>query len=128
MAKVLLYGLGEETETGQKLRSILRDLKIRAVTIEKDRLNETAGRLAATNGAAREAAPYDGEERAEFLLFCGLGGRQLDRLLAAMRRGGVSVARKAVLTEHNRGWTLCKLMDEIEREHAAFTRGGSAPE
>ena len=46
--------------------------------------------------------------------------RQLDRLLAAMRRAGVSVPYKAVLTEHNKNWTFADLVTEVAREHEAM--------
>ena len=51
---------------------------------------------------------------------CGLGDRQLDRLLAAMRRADVSVPYKAVLTEHNKNWTFADLVTEVAREHEAM--------
>ncbi len=118
-AKVLLYRLGEETETGRKLRELLRDMKILTLTVEENQLNETAGRLVSSNAAVSGAPPERAPE-AGFMLLCALGDRQLDRLLAAMRRDGVSVPYKAVLTEHNREWTLCKLMEEVAREHEAL--------
>ncbi len=118
-AKALLYRLGEETETGRRLRALLREMKILTLSVGEDQLNETAGRLASTNAAAFGTPPENAPE-ASFLLLCALGDRQLDRLLAAMRRAGVSVPYKAVLTESNREWTLCKLIEEVAREHEAL--------
>lgn len=119
-AKALLYHLGEETEQGRAVRGILRDMRIPALTVSESQLGETAGRLASTNAAAVDRpAPEDAPE-APFMLLCALGGRQLDRLLAAMRRAGVFVPYKAVLTEHNQDWTFGGLMKEVAREHEAF--------
>ncbi len=118
-AKVLLYRLGEETETGRRLRALLQEMKILTLTVGEAQLNETAGRLAATNAVVSGTPPERAPE-AGFMLLCALGDRQLDRLLAAMRRAGVSVPYKAVLTEHNRDWTLCKLVEEVAREHEAL--------
>lgn len=118
-AKVLLYRLGEETETGKALRAILREMKLLTLSVGEAHLGETAGRLVATNAEVSGEAP-ECVPRAEFMLLCALGDGQLDRLLAAMRRSGVSVPYKAVLTETNKNWTLCKLIEEVVREHEAM--------
>lgn len=117
-AKALLYGLGEDTETGRRLRAVLRESAILALTVDASQLGERVERLVSTNAAPTAAPPPENAPETEFLLLCGLGERQLDRLLAALRRAGVSVPHKAVLTEHNRDWTLCKLIEEVAREHA----------
>ncbi len=119
--KALLYRLGEETEKGAALRTVLREAKILTLTVETEQLGETAGRLAATNAAPALAPPLECVPEREFMLLCGLGDRQLDRLLAAMRRAGVSVPYKAVLTEHNKSWALAALIEEVVREHAMMT-------
>ena len=116
-AKALLYRLGEETETGRALRAVLREMRIPALRVDETQLSETVGRLASTNAAAVDAPAAEDAPDVPFLLLCALGDRQLDRLLAAMRRAGAVVPYKAVLTEHNREWTLCKLIAEVRREH-----------
>ena len=116
-AKVLLYRLGEETEKGKQLRAILREMKLLTLTVEANQLGETAGKLASTNAASTDAPAPEYAPEAEFMLLCALGDKQLDRLLANMRRAGISVPYKAVLTEHNTDWKLCKLIEEVTREH-----------
>lgn len=120
--KVLLYRLGEETEKGAALRAVLREQKLLTLTVAENQLGETAGRLASTNAAPVDAAAPETVPAAEFMLLCALGDRQLDRLLAAMRRAGVYIPYKALLTEHNRDWTLAALIDEVEREHEAMQK------
>lgn len=115
--KALLYRLNGETEQGKTLREVLSDMKILTLTVEANQLNETAGQLASTNAAPTDAPPPEHAPEAEFMLLCALGDRQLDRLLANMRRAGISVPYKAVLTEHNKDWKLCKLIEEVTREH-----------
>lgn len=119
-AKALLYHLSEETETGARLRGILQEQNILTLTLDEAHLDESVGRLVSTNAAAAAAQPSAGAPDAPFLLLSALGDKQLDRLLTAMRRGGVSVPYKAVVTAQNREWTLCKLMTEIAREHEAM--------
>ena len=115
--KVLLYRLGEETEKGRELRTILNEMKILTLTATANQVNETAGKLVSGNAAPTDSPVPESVPEKEFMLLCGLGDKQLDRLLAYMRRAGVSVPYKAVLTEHNKDWTLCKLIEEVAREH-----------
>ena len=114
--KVLLYRLGKDTEKGNSLCAILDEMKILTLHVKPEQLDLTAGELASTNAAATGETPETVPE-AEFMLLCGLGNQQLDRLLAAMRRAGVYVPYKAVLTEYNKEWKLCKLIEEVAQEH-----------
>ena len=119
-AKALLYRLGEETETGERLRAILRRRSILALSVGETQLDETVARLVAANAAPESAEAAPDAPDTPFLLLSALGERQLDRLLADMRREGVSVPHKAVVTETNRAWTLRALMREVAREHEAM--------
>lgn len=119
-AKALLYHLGEETETGKALCGVLTEQHILALRVDETQLGETVGRLVSTNAAPVDACAPEGAPEAPFLLLCALGDRQLDRLLASMRRVGVSVPYKAVVTDANKDWMLCKLMTEVAREHEAM--------
>lgn len=120
-AKALLYHLGEESETGRALRAVLEEQNILTLSVGEEALGETVGRLASTNGEPGAGVPERVPEAA-FMLLCALGDRQLDRLLAAMRRAGVFVPYKAVLTATNRDWTLGALIDEVVREHEMLNR------
>jgi len=118
--KALLYHLDADTETGRALRAVLAAEKLLTLTVTDAQAGETVKRLVTTNAAASDAAPPEDPPQEAFLLLCDLGDRQLDRLLAAMRRAGVSVPYKAVLTPHNRDWTLAALIEEVVREHEAM--------
>ena len=43
-------------------------------------------------------------------------------LLDAMRASGAAVSLKAVVTEHNVGWSAAQLCRELRREHEAMQR------
>jgi len=123
MAKVLLYRLDAETPLGAGVRDILRELGIHTVTVEKNQLHEQVGALAGLPGCALTGAVFEGPPpEMPFLLMCGMGEKQLDSFLKAMRERGVSVAYKAILTPHNRDWTFLALMEEVAREHALLHR------
>ena len=120
-AKVLLYRIGNESARDGALRAVLREKKLLTLDVTAAQLGETVGRLVSTNAAAApKAEPPQVASETEFMLLCGLGDRQLDRLLAAMRRAGAVVPHKAVLTEQNRSWTLERLIGEVAREHEAL--------
>ena len=53
----------------------------------------------------------------QIVLFSGLGGKHLDRILNMMRINNVNVSLKAVVTQYNKNWTVSKLRDEIKKEH-----------
>lgn len=116
-AKVLLYRIGNESGRDRALRAVLRDMKLLTLDVGEAQLGETVGRLVSTNAAAVPDTTPKAAPETEFMLLCALGGRQLDRLLAAMRRAGAAVPYKAVLTEQNRNWTLERLIREVAREH-----------
>ena len=50
----------------------------------------------------------------------GFTEKRLDILLREMKAHGVSVPYKAMVTEHNIGWTLSDLFTELVREHEAM--------
>lgn len=116
-AKVLLYRIGNESGRDRALRAVLRDMKLLTLDVGEAQLGETVGRLVSTNAAAVPDTTPKAAPETEFMLLCALGDRQLNRLLAAMRRAGAAVPYKAVLTEQNRNWTLERLIREVAREH-----------
>lgn len=120
-AKVLLYRIGKENERDRTLRAVLHEKGLLTLDVTEAQLGETVGRLVSTNATAVSDAPQCAVPETEFMLLCALGERQLDRLLAAMRRAGVAVPHKAVLTEQNRSWTLERLIREVVREHEALS-------
>lgn len=62
----------------------------------------------------------------EMLVMCGLESRQMDQLLAGLRRRGVKIPLKAILTHTNRDWSGRQLQEELSREREAIARGLAA--
>ena len=73
----------------------------------------------AETGSAEDAkeAPFPDE----MLVMHGLTKRQFSGLLDTLKREGISIPLKAVVTPHNIGWSSGKLYREIQAEHAAMT-------
>ena len=60
------------------------------------------------------------------LVLCNFSEARLDALLQGMRRSGIRIALKAMLTESNAGWTFLQLYEELLEEHARMTKGTQA--
>lgn len=55
------------------------------------------------------------------LVLCNFSEARLDALLQGMRRSGIRIALKAMLTESNASWTFLQLYEELLEEHARMT-------
>lgn len=58
----------------------------------------------------------------EMMVICGFGEEDFDRLLKVLRRNGLNVSLKAVLTEQNAVWNARQLYGEISLEREYMTR------
>lgn len=117
-AKVLLFNLGADTVKGSKIRTILKEMGIAAVTVEKSQINQSVGYLAGYKGFVGNAEAFTGSGyTAEFMLMSGLSETQLDQFLAKMRAADAVIDHKATVTETNKQWSFKELIGEIEEEH-----------
>ena len=117
-AKVLLFNLGADTVKGSKIRAILEEMGIAAVTVEKSQINQSVGYLAGYKGFVGDAEAFTGSGyTAEFMLMSGLSETQLDQFLAKMRAADAVIDHKATVTETNKQWSFKELIGEIEEEH-----------
>lgn len=83
---------------------------------------QSVGALANAAGCVRTEEIYSGASFPEpMLVFCGFYGNRMNEALGAMRRTGLRVPYKAMLTAANRGWKPEELLSELRREHAAMT-------
>ena len=118
VAKVLLFNLGADTVKGSKIRAILKEMGIEAVTVEKSQINQSVGYLAGYKDFAGDAEAFTGSGyTAEFMLMSGLSETQLDQFLAKMRAADAVIDHKATVTETNKQWSFKELIGEIEEEH-----------
>ena len=98
-----------------------RKMMVKAVPIED--YAQTVGALAGAAGCVRTEEVYAGTPLAEpMLVFCGFYGDRMNQALNAMRRTGLRIPYKAMLTAENRGWKPAALFAELQREHAAMAQ------
>ena len=83
---------------------------------------QTVGALAGAADCPRTEEVYAGLPLGEpMLVFCGFYGDRMNQALNAMRRTGLRIPYKAMLTAANRGWRPAELFAELQKEHAAMT-------
>ena len=64
---------------------------------------------------------------AQLLLMSNFTSPQLNAVLDALREAGVHVPLKAVVTKHNKTWSVLALLEELQREREATRRFENAP-
>lgn len=120
MEKLLLFHL-TDTEA-KKIKQAARNLKIRCESIETAAYSQPLEALVSGKPSPL-AAPFTGEVPPEsLLLMCGLSDKRIDALLLALRKAGVQVDYKAVLTPTNRKWNVLRLLLEMRAEKAAYEK------
>jgi hypothetical protein len=117
MQKIILaYNFTPERLQALKLICMMLRTQLRAVAREE--LLQPVGYLAGLSEVAPVSEAYSGDE-GQMLLMCGFSRQDLDRLLAAIKKGKLrQVALKAMLTPTNCTWSGLQLLQELSQEHA----------
>lgn len=120
MEKLLIFHL-DDTEY-KKLEPIVRRLKIQYRQVAVSEYNQTLEALAA--GRPNPLTPaFTGKLPPEsLLLMCGFSDKRMDRLLSELRKAGIAIDFKAVLTPTNQKWIVPKLLLEMHKERAAYAK------
>lgn len=119
MQKIILaYNFTPERLQTLKLICMMLRTQLRAVAREE--LLQPVGYLAGLSEVAPVSEAYSGDEgQEEMLLMCGFSRQDLDRLLAAIKKGKLrQVVLKAMLTPTNCTWSGLQLLQELNQEHA----------
>lgn len=114
MQKIILaYNFTPERLQALKLICMMLRTQLRAV--KREELLQPVGYLAGLSEVAPVSEAYGGDEgQEEMLLMCGFSRQDLDRLLAAVKKGKLrQVALKAMLTPTNCTWSGLQLLQEL---------------
>ena len=124
--QILLYNITNEDQK-KKIKALLLRLKIRARIVEKERYIEPIGRLAGMDidlvkdSIDRSTSEMSEEDMTDFsdemLIFCFLSDGLLNQMLQGLRKAGVYIPLKAVLTPSNCMWNSYMMQREIAKEH-----------
>ena len=121
--QILLYQFHDEDVLGQ-IKEVLKKLRIRVIVLKDGDYAQKIGFLLGMKGfpAAKEQdETFCFPE--QVMLFHNIQGKRLDEVLQAIAEAGLPKIRyKAVVTPFNILWTLQRLCETMQREHAAMLR------
>lgn len=124
MEKLLLFG-SDDAEF-QKINQIASRLRLHMERVDPADYALTLGEIA--SGSHKSASCAKSADSASpalsesLLVMCHLSDKRMDKLLFELRRADAKLSYKAVLTPTNAGWTLPRLMLEMQREKAAYAQ------
>lgn len=118
--QALFYGFQDEAKLALAQQS-LRHLQIPSRVIPQEQWYEKVGYLLGMPGFRATAQPEDDGFAFphEVLILQGIRGKRLDTVLAQFQQDGVShIPYKSVVTPFNTLWTLRRLCETMQKEHA----------
>ena len=124
--QVLCYRF--EPEKLDAVRAVMRKLGIECRNLPEESWREKVGFLLGRKGF--QPMPRHEEETADFefpeevMVLDRIKGKRLDQVLKAMADAGISsIKYKAVATPFNTLWTLRRLCETMQKEHAYMMEG-----
>lgn len=101
----------------EKLKRIADKLGMKLVIAEKDDAMTQIGFYEGQIGYEKNDKKCETENGC--LIFSGLNGRQIDKVLDELHKNNIEIPLKAAVTPINRNWSIKKLVDELlaERKH-----------
>lgn len=144
MRETILLVHFTDLEKRKKLTRALLPLGLRIKEVDRADYDKSVGVLVGQKGIVQEETATD-EERfrassvrqghtteeeierelsGELLLMAGLSSQRVDQVLRAIRKAGLSLPYKAVLTAANQSWNVWKLFQEIKEEHQKMSGEG----
>lgn len=106
----------KQQENIAALKKTAEKLRIKLIIAEDNDADTMIGFFAGFSGFEKS------EKRAEAdsgcLIFSGLSGKQIDSVLAELRKARADIPLKAVITQHNQRWSVQKLVAELEKERS----------
>jgi len=120
---ILLYHISDVSRL-KKLKNIGASLKIRVRLVKREEYVRPIFQLLGDR-KMDEAQKYQGEEISGEMLVMAVKRERLDILLDALKKEGLSIPYKAVVTPDNGWWSSLQLYRELQREHETM-HGGAA--
>lgn len=118
--ETVLYYQPEGGTQGTQLKSILVRMGVRIKNVGADAVGQTIGCLLGRKGFEARENPETPALAEPMLVMDGFTDKRLEILLREMKKNGVSVSYKAIVTETNLGWLFHQLYEELAAEHEAM--------
>jgi len=114
---VMLFYIDDEKQ--KAVSDVMEKLSVRVIVPEREKYGCTVGYLAGFAGFPETDSEEIGRE-GELMIFAGISSKRLDTLLAALRKSGISIRFKAVVTAANQSFTIPELMEHMYAEEASL--------
>ncbi|MGN0552800.1 MAG: DUF3783 domain-containing protein [Oscillospiraceae bacterium] len=98
------------------LNDIAGKFRIKLISANDDDAETQLGYFAGFEGFT--PSEKKGEAEKGCIIFTGLSGKQIDLVLAELRKAKIVIPLKAVLTPSNQSWSIKKLVAELEKERS----------
>lgn len=118
--ETVLFYEPEGGAQGALLKSILVRMGVRIKNVPPQAVGQTIGCLLGRKGFDARENPEAPVLEEPVLVLDGFTDKRLEILLREMKKGGVSVPYKAIVTETNLGWLFHQLYEELAAEHEAM--------
>lgn len=105
---------------GALLKSILVRMGVRIKNVPAEAVGQTIGCLLGRKDFDARENPEAPALPEPMLVLDGFTDKRLEILLREMKKSGVSVPYKAIVTETNLGWLFHQLYEELAAEHEAM--------
>lgn len=119
MKNVLLY-FGANPEKKDNVCKILEDLHLTPIVVSDEENSQQVGYLMKLADFTKQSEK--GERiPMDLMVFEDVDDDTIREFTKFSKLLHCEMPQKAMLTEHNKNWKLCDLLQEIEKEHAYFT-------
>lgn len=120
MEKIMLFGASDDDY--RQLKQISSRMKLVCETFTPASYAYTLEELMNQKTPQSILALSDTAADESLLVMCELSDKRMDKLLFEIRRVGIRIDYKAVLTPTNRKWTVSQLLLEMRKEKNAYER------
>ncbi len=110
-ARMIVYKQQEDLTALQKLAD---RSNIKLVIAEDNDADSPLGFFAGSGGFEKSGKTAEADSGC--VIFSGLSGKQIDTVLADLRKADIYIPLKAVLTPSNQKWSIKKLVSELAKE------------
>ena len=121
--ETVLFYEPEGGAQGELLKPVLVRMGVRIKNVPLEAVGQTIGCLLGRKGFDARENPEAPALEEPVLVLDGFTDKRLEILLRVMKKNGVSVPYKAIVTETNLGWLFHQLYDELAEEHKAMQGG-----
>lgn len=104
----------------ESLSEIAKEIGTDISFIGKEYASEKLGVVVGVDKPCQTDVFQDEQPECEVLIMSGLKSTVIDRLLYAMRARNIIIDLKCTVTPINRYWEMCRLIDELKKEHEAM--------